>query len=303
MIDRSSADKANFLPFRKRRYDLQQSPNDEHTEAQAEPPQNGGSPKDDSIHTAMNPSHQKVEEDTATIMASMMNATLPSPTSSPPSPLTKHDIQNGVKIKPEIPKSIRMNGSGRPGPKTNMPLPKKKKVILQYMSPSKHVKPIEEEEDDATDSSDDDEDDGKIYCICRQPYNPNLWMIACDVCNDWYHGKCVQITATQARKIKVYVCPSCSQRTGQLIQYKTPKKRKFENDSRSNSPHRSPNSSPHNSTEANVILHGATDTDMSNTPPTDNDHEKPTKRKKVVTDGTLLYNALTPSYMGGDIKI
>lgn len=51
-------------------------------------------------------------------------------------------------------------------------------------------------------------------------------MIACDVCNEWYHGRCVRVTALEARKIKLYVCPSCQQKTGNQIVYKTPKKRR-----------------------------------------------------------------------------
>lgn len=50
-------------------------------------------------------------------------------------------------------------------------------------------------------------------------------MIACDVCNEWYHGRCVRITAVEARKIKTYVCPPCTQKTGQQIVYKTSKKK------------------------------------------------------------------------------
>lgn len=26
----------------------------------------------------------------------------------------------------------------------------------------------------------------KLYCLCRQPANDDLAMIACDVCNDWW---------------------------------------------------------------------------------------------------------------------
>lgn len=91
-------------------------------------------------------------------------------------------------------------------------------------------KEVEENEEEH-----DDEDDGKIYCICKTAYNPNLWMIACDICNEWFHGKCVQITSGEARKIQTYSCPNC-QAKGIPIEYKAPKKKGPHAKSRSNSP-------------------------------------------------------------------
>ena len=34
--------------------------------------------------------------------------------------------------------------------------------------------------------------------------------IGCDVCADWLHGSCVNITPEDAEKFEVYVCPRCS---------------------------------------------------------------------------------------------
>lgn len=28
-----------------------------------------------------------------------------------------------------------------------------------------------------------------LYCLCGQPYDPNLFMIQCDSCRDWFHGR------------------------------------------------------------------------------------------------------------------
>jgi hypothetical protein len=33
----------------------------------------------------------------------------------------------------------------------------------------------------------------KLYCICRKPYVNGVFMIACDSCQEWYHGECVGI--------------------------------------------------------------------------------------------------------------
>lgn len=93
--------------------------------------------------------------------------------------------------------------------------------------------PKQEDEDDEDTANNTEEDDGKIYCICKTLYNPNLWMIACDICNEWFHGKCVQITANEARKIQTYACPFCQEK-GIPIVYKNAGKKRTK--SRSASP-------------------------------------------------------------------
>lgn len=30
-----------------------------------------------------------------------------------------------------------------------------------------------------------------LYCVCRQPYDVNRFMIECDTCKDWFHGRYV----------------------------------------------------------------------------------------------------------------
>ncbi|KAK9241121.1 hypothetical protein V1525DRAFT_393761 [Lipomyces kononenkoae] len=49
----------------------------------------------------------------------------------------------------------------------------------------------------------------ELYCICRKP-DTGQWMIACDFCDDWYHGSCVSIHESQADLIETYACPSCT---------------------------------------------------------------------------------------------
>ncbi|KAL1193115.1 PHD finger protein ALFIN-LIKE 1 [Cardamine amara subsp. amara] len=41
----------------------------------------------------------------------------------------------------------------------------------------------------------------------------SFW-ICRDVCERWYHGKCVTITPTKAESIKQYKCPSCCSTKG-----------------------------------------------------------------------------------------
>uniref|UniRef100_A0A8C1FBS9 Lysine-specific demethylase 7A n=1 Tax=Cyprinus carpio carpio TaxID=630221 RepID=A0A8C1FBS9_CYPCA len=48
-----------------------------------------------------------------------------------------------------------------------------------------------------------------LYCVCRQPYDFNRFMIECDICKDWFHGSCVQVVEHHAADIDVYHCPNC----------------------------------------------------------------------------------------------
>ncbi|PYH92634.1 PHD transcription factor [Aspergillus ellipticus CBS 707.79] len=65
---------------------------------------------------------------------------------------------------------------------------------------------VEEDEED-----DDSEDNNEIFCICRKPDN-HTWMIGCDGgCEDWFHGKCINIDRRDADLIDKYICPNCKE--------------------------------------------------------------------------------------------
>ncbi|CAB3368135.1 Hypothetical predicted protein [Cloeon dipterum] len=80
----------------------------------------------------------------------------------------------------------------------------------------KDIQADSEEEDDDDDDGDeewDSEDDpDKLWCICRKPHN-NRFMICCDKCEDWFHGKCVGITKAMGKQMeaqgKEWTCPKC----------------------------------------------------------------------------------------------
>jgi len=48
-----------------------------------------------------------------------------------------------------------------------------------------------------------------LYCICRRPYDDREFMIGCDGCKNWFHGRCVGITEVQAETIDNYYCADC----------------------------------------------------------------------------------------------
>lgn len=79
-----------------------------------------------------------------------------------------------------------------------------------------------------------------LYCVCRQTYDPSQFMIQCDSCEEWYHGRlaslilkllvlldskiivkllcfsCVGIEEYQASDIERYHCPQCALLHGPL---------------------------------------------------------------------------------------
>ncbi|XP_006657578.2 PHD finger protein ALFIN-LIKE 2 [Oryza brachyantha] len=63
----------------------------------------------------------------------------------------------------------------------------------------------------ADDGYDDDEEHSETLCgTCGGRYNSTEFWIGCDICERWFHGKCVRITPAKAEHIKHYKCPDCS---------------------------------------------------------------------------------------------
>ncbi|KAJ3121950.1 PHD finger protein 3 [Nowakowskiella sp. JEL0407] len=48
----------------------------------------------------------------------------------------------------------------------------------------------------------------RLYCICSKP-DVGEFMIACDYCQEWYHGSCIGVTQKIADKLPEYKCPPC----------------------------------------------------------------------------------------------
>merc|ERR1712154_527973 len=71
----------------------------------------------------------------------------------------------------------------------------------------------EEETSDGDWNSEDDPE--RLWCICQQPHN-NRFMICCDSCLDWYHGKCVGITKKMGKEMEdagnEWGCPTCKKK-------------------------------------------------------------------------------------------
>lgn len=54
----------------------------------------------------------------------------------------------------------------------------------------------------------------QLYCVCKRPYSETEFMICCDGCENWFHGRCVGVTESMAQSIDTYYCPDCQQNRG-----------------------------------------------------------------------------------------
>lgn len=65
--------------------------------------------------------------------------------------------------------------------------------------------------DDDEEEDDDEDEHGETLCgACGENYASDEFWICCDICEKWFHGKCVKITPARAEHIKQYKCPTCS---------------------------------------------------------------------------------------------
>ncbi|GER52364.1 PHD finger family protein [Striga asiatica] len=71
---------------------------------------------------------------------------------------------------------------------------------------------LDEHEEEENEEDEEDDEHGDTLCgACGDNYaSDDTFWICCDICEKWFHGKCVKITPARAEHIKQYKCPSCS---------------------------------------------------------------------------------------------
>ncbi|CAD5185541.1 PHD finger protein ALFIN-LIKE 8-like isoform X1 [Musa acuminata AAA Group] len=79
-----------------------------------------------------------------------------------------------------------------------------------YTKASKMPPPKEGAGSEGEDNEDMEEHGNTLCGACGDNYANDEFWICCDVCEKWYHGKCVKITPARAEHIKQYKCPGCS---------------------------------------------------------------------------------------------
>ncbi|CAD6230727.1 GSCOCG00012187001-RA-CDS [Cotesia congregata] len=94
---------------------------------------------------------------------------------------------------------------------------KKSDKVKKQITQANQIEDMESEieDDDEEENSDSEDDPNRLWCICKQPHN-NRFMICCDVCEDWFHGKCVNVTKTTGKQMEEkgleWVCPNCTKK-------------------------------------------------------------------------------------------
>lgn len=102
--------------------------------------------------------------------------------------------------------SIDGRRSNTPASRTGKAPGKKQSSVSIAGSPAPEDKKKRGKEQPADDDDEDVEDENELFCICRRPDN-HTWMIGCDgECEDWFHGKCVNIDPRDADLIDKYIC-------------------------------------------------------------------------------------------------
>ncbi|KAF8976022.1 hypothetical protein BGZ46_008648 [Entomortierella lignicola] len=56
------------------------------------------------------------------------------------------------------------------------------------------------------------DEEEKLYCICKTPYDKSRFMIACDGCDDWFHGDCVGVAEKDSEMVDMYYCKRCEEK-------------------------------------------------------------------------------------------
>lgn len=99
-----------------------------------------------------------------------------------------------------------------PSSKSNKPISKMSQHQDSQTKSSKAPPPKDEEDSgEEDDEEEDDEEHGNTLCgACGDNYANDEFWICCDMCEKWFHGKCVKITPARAEHIKQYKCPACS---------------------------------------------------------------------------------------------
>ncbi|OWR47744.1 Death-inducer obliterator 1 [Danaus plexippus plexippus] len=87
-----------------------------------------------------------------------------------------------------------------------------KKLVPKKQEQSIPMSVIDKMSAESQESWNSEDDPNRLWCICKQPHN-NRFMICCDGCEDWFHGKCVNITKAMGQQMEdqgiEWRCPNC----------------------------------------------------------------------------------------------
>ncbi|KAK2371226.1 PHD finger protein ALFIN-LIKE 5 [Trifolium repens] len=117
---------------------------------------------------------------------------------------TVFEVVTGAAKKQVKEKSSVSNNSGSKSKSSS----KARAPETQSRQPKAALLPKDEEE--GLEEHEDDEHGEAMCGACGDSNGADEFWICCDICEKWFHGKCVKITPARAEHIKQYKCPSCS---------------------------------------------------------------------------------------------
>ncbi|KAL1884225.1 hypothetical protein VTK73DRAFT_5361 [Phialemonium thermophilum] len=124
----------------------------------------------------------------------------------------------GTKKKRGTASVTRATKRGKAGPKKSKFAARKKKTDSDVRRGA--VPALEEDLGEQEEDGGSSESDGGPYCICRGPDN-HRFMIACDKCEDWFHGDCIGMDKyTGENLVQRYICPNCTDGKMYVTRYK-----------------------------------------------------------------------------------
>ncbi|KAK1372604.1 PHD finger protein ALFIN-LIKE 4-like [Heracleum sosnowskyi] len=94
---------------------------------------------------------------------------------------------------------------------SSKPKPNPKQRITEYQEKLPKGPQLKDDDEDEDGLEEEEDEHGDALCgACGENYGQDEFWICCDICEKWFHGKCVKITPARAEHIKQYKCPSCS---------------------------------------------------------------------------------------------
>ncbi|KAF7996636.1 hypothetical protein HCN44_002282 [Aphidius gifuensis] len=205
--------------------------------------------------------------------------------------------KRSLQMKPESPKPInnKLNETNRIkedvtiNKLTKQPTSSSSLTQLTVQTQKEPVSEMEsemEDDDDGSQNSDSEDDPNRLWCICKRPHN-NRFMICCDICEDWFHGKCVNITKAMGKQMEdqgiEWVCPNC-------------KNKKKSDRPVFNSGAPSPSPSPSSSTKTTKsALSSNNNKQQKNNNNNDSSTPKKQMMNKKLNDSNIQSNQLTPT--------
>ncbi|XP_077224371.1 PHD finger protein ALFIN-LIKE 7-like isoform X2 [Tasmannia lanceolata] len=91
------------------------------------------------------------------------------------------------------------------------------KMQPRLSEPQMKVSKMPTPKDDEESGEEEEDEEGLTLCgACGENYASDEFWICCDVCERWFHGKCVKITPARAEHIKQYKCPACSNKRAKI---------------------------------------------------------------------------------------